>query len=80
MTGGAFLDKATWTGFEIYNYEAKDDVLKITEADPMVIHHMVCFVWHRTYSNFTIPILLAIAISSAIWSVGFNYRINIKNK
>jgi uncharacterized protein YciI len=36
ITGGAFLDKAIWTGFEIYNSDTKEEVLKITEADPMV--------------------------------------------
>jgi uncharacterized protein YciI len=46
ITGGAFLDKATWTGFEIYNCETKDDVLKITEADPMVLAKIFSYEIH----------------------------------
>ncbi len=36
VTGGAFTDKAVWTGFEIYNCKTKEEVIKITEEDPMV--------------------------------------------
>jgi uncharacterized protein YciI len=46
ITGGAFLDKATWTGFEICNCETKDDVLKITEADPMVLAKIFSYEIH----------------------------------
>ena len=37
ITGGAFTDKAAWIGFEIYNCKTKKEVIKITEADPMVL-------------------------------------------
>ena len=37
ITGGAFTDKAVWIGFEIYNCKTKEEVIKITEADPMVL-------------------------------------------
>jgi hypothetical protein len=37
VTGGAFLDNAPWVGCEIYNCETKEEVVKITEADPMVL-------------------------------------------
>jgi uncharacterized protein YciI len=36
ITGGAFLDKATWIGFEIYSCLTSKEVEKITEADPAV--------------------------------------------
>ena len=36
ITGGAFLDKATWIGFEIYSCKTSEEVEKITEADPAV--------------------------------------------
>ena len=46
ITGGAFLDNATWVGFEIYNCETKEEVLKITEADPMVLAKIFSFEIH----------------------------------
>jgi uncharacterized protein YciI len=36
ITGGAFTDKTAWIGFEIYNCKTKEEVIKITEADPIV--------------------------------------------
>jgi uncharacterized protein YciI len=36
ITGGAFTDKTDWVGFEIYNCRTKEEVIKITEADPMI--------------------------------------------
>jgi uncharacterized protein YciI len=36
ITGGAFLDKATWIGFEIYSCKTSEEVEKITETDPAV--------------------------------------------
>jgi uncharacterized protein YciI len=36
ITGGAFLDKVTWIGFEIYSCKTSEEVEKITEADPAV--------------------------------------------
>lgn len=36
ITGGAFPDKATWIGFEIYSCKTSDEVEKITVADPAV--------------------------------------------
>ena len=37
ITGGAFTDKAAWIGFEIYDCKTKEEVIKLTEADPMVL-------------------------------------------
>jgi uncharacterized protein YciI/ketosteroid isomerase-like protein len=36
ITGGAFLDKAPWIGFEIYSCKTSEEVEKITEADPAI--------------------------------------------
>jgi ketosteroid isomerase-like protein/uncharacterized protein YciI len=36
ITGGAFLDKVTWIGFEIYSCTTSEEVEKITEADPAI--------------------------------------------
>jgi uncharacterized protein YciI len=36
ITGGAFLDKVTWIGFEIYSCKTSEEVEKITKADPAV--------------------------------------------
>jgi ketosteroid isomerase-like protein/uncharacterized protein YciI len=36
ITGGAFLDEATWIGFEIYSCKTREEVEKITEADPAI--------------------------------------------
>jgi ketosteroid isomerase-like protein/uncharacterized protein YciI len=36
ITGGVFLDKATWIGFEIYSCQTSEEVEKITEADPAI--------------------------------------------
>jgi uncharacterized protein YciI len=46
ITGGAFLDKAIWTGFEIYDCETKEEVLKITEADPIVLAKIFSYEIH----------------------------------
>ncbi|HXB32295.1 MAG TPA: DUF4440 domain-containing protein [Puia sp.] len=36
ITGGAFLDKATWIGLEIYSCKTREEVEKITQEDPAV--------------------------------------------
>jgi|GEM_PF-1312069 len=36
IAGGAFPDKATWLGFEIYSCKTTEEVEKITQADPAV--------------------------------------------
>jgi uncharacterized protein YciI/ketosteroid isomerase-like protein len=36
ITGGAFPDRVTWIGFEIYNCKTSEEVEKITKADPAV--------------------------------------------
>jgi uncharacterized protein YciI len=36
ITGGAFSDKVTWIGFEIYSYKTSEEVEKVTKADPAV--------------------------------------------
>jgi uncharacterized protein YciI len=36
ITGGAFLDRVTWIGFEIYSCKTSEEVEKITDADPAV--------------------------------------------
>ena len=46
ITGGAFTDKATWSGFEIYNCKTKEEVIKITEADPMVLSKIFSYEIH----------------------------------
>lgn len=46
ITGGAFLDKEIWAGFEIYNGETKEEVLKITEADPIVLAKIFSYEIH----------------------------------
>jgi hypothetical protein len=46
ITGGAFTDKAAWTGFEIYNCKTKEEVVKITEADPMVLSKIFSYEIH----------------------------------
>ena len=46
ITGGAFTDKAAWAGFEIYNCETKEEVIKITEADPMVLSKIFSYEIH----------------------------------
>jgi uncharacterized protein YciI len=46
ITGGAFTDKAAWAGFEIYDCETKEEVIKITEADPMVLSKIFSYEIH----------------------------------
>lgn len=46
ITGGAFLDKIAWVGFEIYNCKTKEEVIKITEADPMVLSKIFSYEIH----------------------------------
>jgi uncharacterized protein YciI len=46
ITGGAFTDKAAWVGFEIYNCKTKEEVIKITEADPMVLSKIFSYEIH----------------------------------
>ena len=46
ITGGAFTDKAVWTGFEIYNCKTKEEVIKITEEDPMVLSKVFSYEIH----------------------------------
>jgi len=46
ITGGAFTDKAAWIGFEIYNCKTKEEVIGITEADPMVLSKIFSYEIH----------------------------------
>ena len=46
ITGGAFTDTAAWKGFEIYNCKTKEEVIKITEADPMVLSKIFSYEIH----------------------------------
>jgi uncharacterized protein YciI len=46
ITGGAFPDKDTWIGFEIYNCKTKEEAIKITEADPMVLSKIFSYDIH----------------------------------
>jgi uncharacterized protein YciI len=46
ITGGAFLDKANWTGFEIYNCNTMEDVIKSTDSDPIVISKIFSYEIH----------------------------------
>jgi ketosteroid isomerase-like protein/uncharacterized protein YciI len=46
ITGGAFLDKATWIGFEIYSCKTSEEVEKITEADPAVSSTILTYEIH----------------------------------
>lgn len=46
ITGGAFTDKAAWIGFEIYNCKTKEEVMKLTEGDPMVMSKIFSYEIH----------------------------------
>jgi uncharacterized protein YciI len=46
ITGGAFTDKVLWAGFEIYDCKTKEEVIKITEADPMVLAKIFSYEIH----------------------------------
>jgi len=46
ISGGAFTDRAAWIGFEIYNCKTKEEVITITEADPMVLSKIFSFEIH----------------------------------
>jgi hypothetical protein len=46
VTGGAFTDKAAWIGFEIYDCKTKEEVIKLTEADPMVLSKIFSYEIH----------------------------------
>jgi uncharacterized protein YciI len=46
ITGGAFLDGVSWTGFEIYNCATSEDAAGFTEADPMVISKIFSYEIH----------------------------------
>ena len=46
ITGGAFTDKAAWIGFEIYDCKTKEEVIKLTEADPMVLSKIFSYEIH----------------------------------
>jgi uncharacterized protein YciI len=46
ITGGAFPDRALWTGFEIYNCKTREEVIKTTEADPMVLSKIFSYEIH----------------------------------
>ncbi|HUB60308.1 MAG TPA: YciI family protein [Puia sp.] len=46
ITGGPFLDKATWIGFEIYSCKTSEEVEKITEADPAVSSKILSYEIH----------------------------------
>ncbi|HLX66821.1 MAG TPA: DUF4440 domain-containing protein, partial [Puia sp.] len=46
ITGGAFLDKVTWIGFEIYSCTTSEEVEKITEADPAVSSKILSYEIH----------------------------------
>jgi uncharacterized protein YciI len=37
ITGGAFTDGGAWNGFEIYHADTKEEVIKITDRDPLVL-------------------------------------------
>ena len=46
ITGGAFPDKVTWIGFEIYSCLTSEEVEKITEADPAVSSRIFSYEIH----------------------------------
>jgi uncharacterized protein YciI len=46
VTGGAFLDKTPWMGFEIYNCKTMEEVIKITDGDPMVLSKIFSYEIH----------------------------------
>jgi uncharacterized protein YciI len=46
ITGGPFLDNATWIGFEIYSCTTSEEAEKITEADPAVSSKILAYEIH----------------------------------
>jgi uncharacterized protein YciI len=46
ITGGPFLDKAAWIGFEIYSCRTSEEVEKVTKADPAVSSKILSFEIH----------------------------------
>jgi ketosteroid isomerase-like protein/uncharacterized protein YciI len=46
ITGGAFLDKATWIGCEIYSCKTDEEVEKITKSDPAVSSKILSYEIH----------------------------------
>ncbi len=46
ITGGPFLDKVTWIGFEIYSCTTSEEVERITEADPAVSSKILSYEIH----------------------------------
>ena len=46
IAGGAFTDGVLWTGCEIYNCKTKEEVIKFTEADPMVLAKIFSYEIH----------------------------------
>jgi uncharacterized protein YciI len=46
ITGGPFLDKADWVGFEIYSCKTSEEVEKITVADPAVSSKILSYEIH----------------------------------
>jgi len=46
VTGGAFRDENVWTGFEIYNCKTKEEVIKITDSDPIVLSKIFSYEIH----------------------------------
>ena len=46
IAGGAFTDRLVWTGFEIYNCKSKEEVIKLTEEDPMVLAKIFSYEIH----------------------------------
>src|SRR5579862_817655 len=46
ITGGAFTDNVVWTGFEIYNCQTQEEVIKITQEDPMVLFKIFSYEIH----------------------------------
>jgi len=51
ITGGAFLDKGTWIGFEIYSCKTMEEVEKITETDPAVSSKLFSYEIHPYLST-----------------------------
>jgi uncharacterized protein YciI len=46
IAGGSFSDRVLWTGFEIYDCKTKEEVIKITEEDPMVLSKIFSYEIH----------------------------------
>ena len=46
IAGGAFADQAGLIGFQIYNCPIKEEVIKLTEADPLIISKLAIYEIH----------------------------------